>query len=190
MPDDRVDRPSGTSVAVEITDPRLRDRITAACRELPDLELDKRGHPDASIVILTDRFEAMRHASPDTAVIVLTDRAHAWAMLRAGAAGVLPRSAGPEELRLAIDAVLHGLVVAPAGSPRPTEEEPEGRLTAREGEVLKLLAEGASNKMIARRLAVSVHTVKFHVASILEKLDATGRTDAVAHAVRLGMLML
>jgi hypothetical protein len=50
--------------------------------------------------------------------------------------------------------------------------------------------EGASNKEIARRLAISVHTAKFHVASILEKLDATGRTDAVAHAVRLGLLML
>jgi len=56
--------------------------------------------------------------------------------------------------------------------------------------VLKLLAEGASNKVIARQLAVSVHTAKFHVASILAKLDATGRTDAVAHAVRLGLLML
>jgi DNA-binding CsgD family transcriptional regulator len=63
-------------------------------------------------------------------------------------------------------------------------------LTARELEVLALLGEGASNKEIARRLAISVHTAKFHVASILDKLDATGRTDAVAHAVRLGLLML
>ena len=63
-------------------------------------------------------------------------------------------------------------------------------LTARELEVLSLLGEGASNKEIARRLAISMHTAKFHVASILEKLDATGRTDAVAHAARLGLLML
>ena len=59
------------------------------------------------------------------------------------------------------------------------------QLTARELEVLALLAEGASNKMIARRLAISVHTAKFHVASVIDKLDAIGRTDAVAHAARL-----
>jgi DNA-binding CsgD family transcriptional regulator len=63
-------------------------------------------------------------------------------------------------------------------------------LTTREGEVLALLAVGASNKAIARRLDISVHTAKFHVASILDKLDATGRTDAVAQGVRLGLLML
>jgi DNA-binding CsgD family transcriptional regulator len=58
-------------------------------------------------------------------------------------------------------------------------------LTPREREVLALLAEGASNKTIARRLGISVHTAKFHVASLLDKLDATGRTDAVVHAARL-----
>ena len=63
-------------------------------------------------------------------------------------------------------------------------------LTAREREVLTLLAQGASNKLIGRRLGISVHTVKYHVASILEKLDATGRTDAVAHAARLGLILL
>jgi DNA-binding CsgD family transcriptional regulator len=63
-------------------------------------------------------------------------------------------------------------------------------LTAREREVLALLAEGASNKTIARRLGISVHTVKFHVGSLLEKLDATGRTDAVTHAARLGVIQL
>jgi DNA-binding CsgD family transcriptional regulator len=63
-------------------------------------------------------------------------------------------------------------------------------LTAREVEVLSLLAEGASNKLIARRLGISVHTAKFHVGQLLDKLDATGRTDAVAHAARLGVLHL
>src|SRR5215207_8425067 len=67
---------------------------------------------------------------------------------------------------------------------------PSTRRTAREREVLAVLAEGASNKVFARRLGISVHTVKYHVASILEKLDATGRTDAVAHAVRLGLILL
>ncbi|MBV8696312.1 MAG: helix-turn-helix transcriptional regulator [Bradyrhizobium sp.] len=63
-------------------------------------------------------------------------------------------------------------------------------LTPRELDVLALLAEGASNKDIARRLGISVHTAKFHVGSLLEKLDATGRTDAVAHAARRGVIHL
>jgi DNA-binding CsgD family transcriptional regulator len=63
-------------------------------------------------------------------------------------------------------------------------------LTPREIQVMTLLAEGASNKEIARRLGISVHTAKFHVGQLLDKLDAIGRTDAVAHAVRLGVLHL
>ena len=52
------------------------------------------------------------------------------------------------------------------------------------------LVAGLSNKMIARQLNISVHTVKFHVGSLLDKLDATGRTDAVAHAARRGVIEL
>lgn len=63
-------------------------------------------------------------------------------------------------------------------------------LTQRELDVLALMAEGSSNKMIARQLNISVHTVKFHVGSLLDKLDATGRTDAVAHAARRGVIEL
>ena len=63
-------------------------------------------------------------------------------------------------------------------------------LTPRELEVLALLAEGASNKVIARRLGISVHTAKFHVGSLLDKLDAIGRTDAVAQAARRGVINL
>jgi DNA-binding CsgD family transcriptional regulator len=74
---------------------------------------------------------------------------------------------------------------------RPSERSEDAvGLTPRELEVLSLLAEGASNKEIARRLRISVHTAKFHVSSLLEKLDAVGRTDAVAHAAGLGVLHL
>jgi DNA-binding CsgD family transcriptional regulator len=66
----------------------------------------------------------------------------------------------------------------------------DAALTKREFEVLALMAEGASNKAIARRLGISVHTAKFHVGSLIDKLDASGRTDAVAHAVRLGVIHL
>jgi DNA-binding CsgD family transcriptional regulator len=68
--------------------------------------------------------------------------------------------------------------------------DPDAALTPREREVLELMAEGASNKMIARALGISVHTAKFHVGSVIDKLDATGRTDAVAQAARLGVIRL
>ena len=73
---------------------------------------------------------------------------------------------------------------------RPAEPEVNVALTARELEVLALLAEGASNKLIGRRLGISAHTAKYHVASLLEKLDAVSRTDAVAHAARIGVINL
>ena len=63
-------------------------------------------------------------------------------------------------------------------------------LTPRELEVLTLLAEGMSNKAIARRLGISVHTAQFHVGALIDKLDAVGRTDAVAHAARRGVIHL
>lgn len=64
------------------------------------------------------------------------------------------------------------------------------RLSAREREVLALLVEGASNKLIARKLDISVHTAKFHVTAVLEKLGARNRSDAVAIALRDGLVML
>ena len=79
--------------------------------------------------------------------------------------------------------------VAVISRDRRKSSEPVGvELTPRELDVLTLLAEGASNKAIARHLGISVHTAKFHVGSILDKLDATGRTDAVAHAARRGVI--
>jgi DNA-binding CsgD family transcriptional regulator len=86
------------------------------------------------------------------------------------------------------DAEPEALVVA--ASVKVPEREAEIALTARELEVLALLAEGASNKLIARRLGISAHTAKYHVASLLEKLDAVSRTDAVAHAARIGVFHL
>jgi DNA-binding CsgD family transcriptional regulator len=71
---------------------------------------------------------------------------------------------------------------------KPAEQD--AALTPREIQVLSLLAEGASNKSIALRLGISVHTVKFHVASLLDKFEAIGRTDAVTQAVRLGVIQL
>ena len=92
-------------------------------------------------------------------------------------------------LRLAAAGEAAALAVV-SRSRRERSERDEFELTPRERDVLALMAEGASNKQIARQLGISVHTAKFHVASVLEKLDATGRTDAVAHAARMGVIHL
>ena len=89
-----------------------------------------------------------------------------------------------------------GLRVVGSGTPadlvlETAESEELGLgLTPRERQVIALLAEGLSNKGIAKRLSISPDTAKFHVGRLLDKLDATGRTDAVAHAARLGILDL
>ena len=71
-----------------------------------------------------------------------------------------------------------------------SSDDGNAQLTARELEVLTAMADGATNKAIARRLGISFHTVKFHVAAILEKLDADTRTEAVMKAAQLGIVML
>ena len=92
-------------------------------------------------------------------------------------------------LRLAAPGEDADVAMVPRG--RPDRAEPSDvDLTPRELDVLALMAEGASNKLIAKRLGISIHTAKFHVGSILDKLDATGRTDAVAHAARRGVIEL
>ena len=75
-------------------------------------------------------------------------------------------------------------------APPPQRHELPAPLTARERQVAELLVEGASNKMIARRLDISVHTAKFHVAAVLEKLGARNRSDAVAIALKDGLVSL
>jgi DNA-binding CsgD family transcriptional regulator len=80
--------------------------------------------------------------------------------------------------------------VVVTASPTAARDGGDPLLTRRELEVLALLAEGASNKTIARRLGISVHTAKLHVGSLLDKLDAVGRTDALAQAARRGVIEL
>jgi DNA-binding NarL/FixJ family response regulator len=88
---------------------------------------------------------------------------------------------------IAADAIL----LPPAAARRPIDgESPAESLTSREIEVLELVAEGLANKAIAARLAISDQTVKFHIASIIGKLAASNRTDAVRLAVRRGLITL
>ena len=139
----------------------------------------------------------------EPAVVILSDRpAIGWLSeaLRAGVAAILPAEASPEQLVTAIHAAIAGLVVLqrdeiasalPAAAPEshPVAELAEP-LTRREREVLQMLASGLGNKEIARRLTISDHTVKFHVASILGKLGAGSRTEAVALGIRRGLVLL
>ena len=86
---------------------------------------------------------------------------------------------------------LHGFSEEPSGPTRSLDVDGgEKALTPREHEVLSLLAHGAPNKIIARELRISVHTAKFHVASVLARLSARNRSDAVAIGIRRGLILL
>jgi two-component system, NarL family, response regulator YdfI len=118
--------------------------------------------------------------------------------LRAGIRAVLPRDVAVTEIVAAIEAAAAGLVAlhpsdVPALLSVPRVEPVIGTgepLTPRELEVLAMLSDGAGNKTIAWELGISEHTVKFHVASIMSKLDATSRTEAVTIGIRRGLIML
>jgi two-component system, NarL family, response regulator YdfI len=139
-----------------------------------------------------------------TAFVLLldsVDKDGALDALGAGAQAVLHRTAKQSEILAAIEAAVHGLVVVQREMLGPLLDEapsagdpldPAGRtpLTPRELDVLAAMADGASNKAIARRLGISFHTVKFHVAAILAKLDADSRTEAVTKAAQAGLVML
>jgi len=129
------------------------------------------------------------------AVALVSDEESALRLLRAGVLGVLLRGARSERLLAAIRTVASGLsVFDPALLRSLLSTRAASRdallLTPREAEVLSLMAEGLSNKLIADRLKISEHTAKFHVNAILNKLDAETRTEAVVSAARRGLLML
>jgi DNA-binding NarL/FixJ family response regulator len=107
--------------------------------------------------------------------------------LRSGVRGVISFDATPDEIEAAVHAVDAGLVVL---AEPPIAQELAEPLTERELELLDLLAEGISNKLIAHRLSISEHTVKTHVASIFAKLGVSSRTEAVSQAIRRGLVML
>ena len=129
-------------------------------------------------------------------VLALAATEHQAAQARAaGARAFLSRSASPEALAAALTALSHGLLVTDpslSGGSGVTASGPAtaSLLTPRENDVLRLLAEGLPNKAVASRLEVSEHTVKFHVNSIMGKLNAQSRTEAVILATRLGLLPL
>jgi DNA-binding NarL/FixJ family response regulator len=110
--------------------------------------------------------------------------------------GVVPPDAPPEELVAALAAVTQGLIVLPKSlterllqTPAVIDELSEA-LTTREREVLELLGRGLSNRLIARELYISEHTVKFHISSLYAKLGVNNRAEAVSQGARRGLISL
>lgn len=121
--------------------------------------------------------------------------------LHSGVRAVIPRAATAEEIVAAIQASVAGLVVLHPDalhsvlSPMPSGDQPEldpsdQILSRREIEVLRMIAEGLSNKEIASKLGISDHTVKFHISAIFAKLGASSRTGAVTIGIRVGLIMV
>jgi DNA-binding NarL/FixJ family response regulator len=143
-----------------------------------------------------ERLADVRDATTPVLALVAdeTQASEAWA---SGVAGILPRAARGPALVASLQAAAQGLAVVapeyrallarPRGSALQALPDP---LTAREREVLGLIAEGLANKTISQRLGISEHTVKFHVNSVMGKLGAQSRTEAVSLAVRMGIVHL
>ncbi len=205
----------GSSVAARVAlDTILRDdprfAIVGEGTRSGDLtQLVRRFHPEVVVMEIGELNPALRSLSSmqgmgAPAFVLLASqltRIELRRALQTGVRAVLPRDASSAELATAINAVSSGLAVITTEDlevllPTPGEmtvgdelalEEP---LTSRETEVLSMLAEGAANKEIAARLHISEHTAKFHVSSILAKLGASTRTEAVSRGYREGLILI
>ncbi|NJK79988.1 MAG: response regulator transcription factor [Chloroflexaceae bacterium] len=179
-------------------------QVTAEAGSLLAL-LAPRAHIDGIIVAdetLLDDLTDLERDTSGLALVILTDTTRMAAVLQPlplRGWALVPPDVPPESLLAALAAAVQGLVVfTPAlaqhalarqittdASAATEHEEP---LTSRESEVLALLSQGLSNKMIAQRLQISEHTVKFHVSSIYAKLGASSRTEAVSRGARRGLV--
>jgi len=184
---------TGTAFGLESAEAQLSDTE-------PDvLLLDTTGERPEDLV----NFLIESDLASDLPTVVLADSLpgeSSAVLLRAGVRAVLDRNVPSDQLLSALQAVVSGLVVLPpeqiesvtASTRRASRQSDEQLepLTSREHDVLEMLAAGLANKEIASRLEISEHTVKFHVASILGKLGAESRTEAVSQAFRRGLVLL
>jgi DNA-binding NarL/FixJ family response regulator len=178
-----------------------RDGIALARSLSPDIVLMDIAMPDLGGLEATIEI---RRDCPQVKIIVLTqygDREYVRRFLRAGVSGYVLKKAAGADLVAAIHAVQRGgLVLDPdvardavSGEPAPaaeiaSETEPYERLTDREKQVLKLVAEGRSNKEVATLLGISVKTAMSHREHVMQKLDVHTRTDLIRFALRAGVI--
>ncbi len=156
-----------------------------------------------AFVRLVDRSPGAQGTLGSVALIDAPDAHWVETALGAGTNAIISREPNSDELRLAISAAEAGLILLHPSSARSLasrfihpqvalhEDEDENEreeLTARERQVLRLLGDGLGNKEIAARLAISEHTAKFHISSILGKLGAASRTEAVSLGIRRGLI--
>jgi DNA-binding NarL/FixJ family response regulator len=180
-------------VWIETSSPVARAGLQALLEDGDGIEIVSRiGDAD---VILRDSVAEFRAVGGDVPVVLLSDEPLTPRIFGQGVRAVVPNHAEPAQIVAAVGAAAAGLVAvtldaAPmVTSPEVFEFDAEP-LTPRESEVLEMLAEGLSNKEIAARLSISEHTAKFHVNSILGKLDAGTRTEAVTKGIRTGILKI
>lgn len=167
----------------------------------PDLSLAEMLRPDVILAAVpVDELALPQDGQASPIVMLSSDAQPAWTpeALRLGVRAVLPRDASPQAVLAAVEAASSGMAVLDphdlealltASTPAPASGETPV-LTPRELEVLSMMAEGAANKNIAWKLGISEHTVKFHVASILGKLHAATRAEAVAIGMRRGIILI
>jgi DNA-binding NarL/FixJ family response regulator len=178
-------------VQVSAPDAALKAGLEAVVAGAPGLALVE-SRPDVALTSLP-----MEELPPAAPVVWVGEPGWSAEALRLGVRAILPPDATSAEIGAAIEAAAAGLaVVEPAelegllSAPAAQTVADPGPLTARELEVLRMLAEGAANKIIAWQLKISEHTVKFHVAQILAKLNAGTRTEAVTLGIRRGLIMV
>jgi len=180
-----------TRVQVAANSAAVRAGLEALVSSSPELSLTE-SYSDVVLAAVP-----LQELTPSAAIVLLGDATWDAAMLRAGVRAVLPPDASAAEILAAIQAAAAGMaLVDPAelesliAKSNPTAVETATPLTGRELEVLRMLADGAANKTIAWKLGISEHTVKFHVAQILAKLNAGTRTEAVTQGIRRGLILL
>jgi two-component system, NarL family, response regulator len=155
--------------------------------------------PDIGLIDLNmpsiDGFDCIRHIkaadaqSRLVAMTVLGGDCAVYEALKAGASGYLLKDCEPKELLACIKNIYEGKVyLQPAAASSLAQRVTHVELTLREAEVMSLLVEGLSNKLIARQLSVEEGTIKTHVKAILSKLHATSRTQAVCYALQRGLV--
>jgi len=163
---------------------------SATANELVELSLEL--HPEVILWQISpdEDTAAILRSLKGQNTILLTSNA-ALDLIRAGAQGVLPFDASAEQIEIALRAAAAGLgIFTPAHFDVPSASRTPSTLTAREKEVLRMVAEGLANKEIAWRLGISDHTVKFHVSALLGKLGAGSRAEAISAGIRQGVIML